>query len=557
VSAPALPRTATWTPKIVWGTGTSTDTSAYDDVSQFYQNDPGLQVDGIGRDQVRAYSPPKAPTFDLTLTNYDGRFSPGGPLALFLGRGPAVTLDAAWGADYIGDSSAVIGDDRRALGDGTSTIRMFTGTAHDMASAISRGQRTVAVTAIGGMSALVATFPTTILYENIRTDEAVAVLLDAVGWPTGKRSLGTGSTTLLYWFLNGQTSCKDALDALLATEGAGSCAYEDGGTAGDDGTPFGTFHFEGREFRDNNPRSTTVQWAFFDGYQTANAIGDSAEVLGDALNTFGDGQVDNALLHILPADYTSNPDEVVVSVAATINTRVPGALPEKVWEYGGPLVLGSSEVRDVKVTASDPFKDAIVPRDGTDYTIASGSPLVGISLLTTSGQTVTLRLTAPGGGCTINGVTSNGIQVRATSLPVASQQTVTSTVNTALAAARQGSPNNPLVLQCWPEIEANQTLDLCNSMALRYQKERRQITFRFANIDAIHQYAAFDIRPSDRVQFVHTHAQLNVLLWVETVHYTIAPGGGFLTVELGCEQVFDLTGGKFDSAVFDSDVFGV
>jgi hypothetical protein len=542
-----LPRIATYRPTITWGSGTGIDTSEFDDVSQWYLNQPGLQVSGIGREQVRAFAPPAAPSFDLTLSNHDGRFSPGGPLALFLGRGPAVTLDKLWGTEVFGDDEEVTGDAVDQLGDGIATKRMFTGTSFDMPQQISRDQRTVSVTALGTMASLNTVRPTTTLYENIRTDEAVAVILDAVDWPADKRSLDTGDTTLLYWWLNGQTTGMVALNALLAAEGAGAAAWEDGD---------GVFHFEGRQFRSDNERSTTVQWAFFDGDLSGNALGDSATVTGDAEDVLGDGETGTALMHIIPAEYTSNPDEVVVSVAATINTRVPTAA-QKVWEYGGALVLDSAEVRDIEVAASDPFKDAIVPRDGTDYTISAGNPLSGISLLSTSGQTVTLRLTAPVGGCTVIGVVSNGIQVRAVSLPVVSAQTVTSTINTALAAARAGDPNNPLVLGCWPEIERNQTLDLVNSMALRYQRERRQITFRFANIDAIHQFAMYDLRPSDRVQFVHTHAELNMLLWVETIDYDVSPGGGLEVVTVGCEQVFDLVGGRFDSAQFDVDVFGV
>jgi hypothetical protein len=543
-----LPRIATYRPSIVWSTGTGIDTSAYDDVSRYYLNDPGLQVDGIGRDQVRAYAPPKAPAFDLTLTNQDGTFSPGGPLSLFLGRGPAVTLDADYGMDVLGNATDVRGDDTRVLGDGVGTHRLFTGVAREMAQALDRDQRTVGVTAIGTLNSLVTAKPTTLLYENVRTDQAVVVLLDAAGWPADKRSIDTGDTTLLYWWLNGQTTAMAALNALLAAEGAGSCAYEDGD---------GVFHFEGRQFRDDNARSTAVQWAFFDGYTAANALGDSAEVLGDATDVLGDGLVPNALLHVIPSEYTSNPDEVVVSVAATVNTRAPGALPQTVWEYGGPLVLASAEVRDIQATASDPFKDAITPRDGTDYYISAGSPLAGISLLSTSGQTVTLRLTAPVGGCTVIGVISNGIQIRATSVPVASAQSVTSTVDSSLSAARSGSPNDPLALDLWPEIEPNQALDIVNSMALRYQRERRQVTFRVENIDAIHQYAMFDLRVSDRIQFVHTHAALNLQAWVETLHYTIAPGGGLMTLTVGCEQVFDLNGGRFDDADFNIGVFGL
>jgi hypothetical protein len=545
MAAPALPRIAAYRPTIVWGAGTGVDTSEFDDVGGYALGDPGLAIDGIGRDQIRAYSPPKAPALDLTLSNHDGRFSPGGPLALFLGRGPAVTVDADWGANVLVNSPDVLVDDPRALVDGVSTMRLFTGTSVDMPQQIDLGQYAVSVTAVGTLQSLVTTRPTTILYENIRTDEAIAVLLDAAGWGADARSLDAGDTQLLAWWLDGQTTAMDALNAILMAEGAGSCAYEDGD---------GVFHFEGRQFRDNNPRSQTVQWACFDSARSANGLVDSPDVLVDSTDVLVDGLVQNALTYVAPSEYRSNPDEVVVSVAATVNTRTQTAV-QQVWEYGGPLVLTSSQVLDVQVTASDPFKGAITPRDGTDYTITAGSALVGISLLTTSGQVATLRLTAPSGGCTVAGVTSNGIQVRATSLPVASSQTVTSTVNTALSTARQGSPNNPLVLGCWPEIERNQTLDLVNSMALRYQKERRQITFSLVNADAISQYAMFNIRPSDRVQFVHEHAQLNANFWVETVDYAVTLGG-LMRLTLGCEQVFDLSGGRFDAAQFDVDVFG-
>jgi hypothetical protein len=42
---------------------------------------------------------------------------------------------------------------------------------------------------------------------------------------------------------------------------------------------------------------------------------------------------------------------------------------------------------------------------------------------------------------------------------------------------------------------------------------------------------------------------------VETVDYAITLGG-LMATTLGCEQVFDLSGGRFDAAQFDVDVFG-
>jgi hypothetical protein len=253
---------------------------------------------------------------------------------------------------------------------------------------------------------------------------------------------------------------------------------------------------------------------------------------------------------------------VVRTVAATINARVPTST-QKVWEYGSTLTLAANQVLDLYPTDSDPFKSAVTPvgptlgttGSGMDYTVSAGS-LAAVALLTTSGQTVTLRLTAGASGATVLGTTSNGIQLRAVSLPAIAAQTVTSTVDTDTDALRT-HPKDPYVLPCWPEIERNAMLDIVNSMALRYRRERRQITFQVQNIDADHMRAILNLRISDRVQFVHTHGVLNEPLWVEQLHYDVSPGGGLITMTVGTERVFDLTGGKFNEDKFDIGVFGL
>lgn len=541
-----LAEKATYTPTIVWGTGTGIDTSAYDDVSAYYLNSPGLIVDGIGRDQDRAYAPPKAPAFDLTLTNWSQLFSPGGALASFLGRGPAVTLDATYGTDVLVDATDVLVDDPGFLTDGYFDKRLFTGTAIQMEQAISRGERTVAVSALGTTSSLlVSKKPLTALYESITTDRAITAILDWVGWDANLRSIDTGATTLLYWWLNGQTTAISAINALLAAEGAGSCCYEDGD---------GVFHFEGRNFRASNARSTTVQYTFFDGTLSASAIVDDPAYLVDDTTVLVDGPLPSPLYHVIPAQYTSNPDEVVKSVTATANVRTATST-QKIWEYGSTLTLTSNQVLDLPVTSSDPFKSAVTPVAATDYTVSVGA-LSAVSLLTTSGQTATLRLTAGAAGATVLGVTSNGIQVRAVSLPVTTTNIVTSTVDTSGTAPRYAA-QDPLELQAWPETTAAQMLDIVNSMALRYRRERRQVSFRVRNLDATHMYAILTLQISDRVRFVHEHAQLDIQLWVEQLHYEIAPGGAAITLVVGGEQVFDLTGGVFDTARYDTDVFGL
>jgi hypothetical protein len=546
--APARPRTATYTPTIVWSTGTLVDTSAYDDVSRRYLNRQGLSVGGLGRDQVRAYAPPAAPSFDLALTNESGDYSPGGPLGLFLGRGLDTTLTARWGVDVpVNDPNTPV-NSPDVLVDGYGERRLFTGKTDTMDQSISRGNRVVSVRAIGTLSLLNRAKPVTTLYESIRTDEAITVILDAVGWPEDRRVIDTGDTTLLYWWLDGQTTAMAALNAILDAEGAGGCAYEDGE---------GTFHFEGRQYRSNATRSLETQYSFFDGPRNQTARVNDPDVLVNDPNTLanGTGQV---LYHVIPTEYRSNPDEVVQNVRATVNVRTATST-QKIWEYGTTLTLTGNEVRDLKVTASDPFKSAVTPVAATDYTVSAGS-LSSVELLSTSGQQATLRLTAGVGGATVIGVTSNGIQLRAVSLPVTSQVTVDSTIDTTASAART-SGEDPYTVPLWPEITPNQALDLVNSLALRYQRERRQIVFRVVNINAAHMEAILNMRISDRVRFIHAHAGIQDPYWVEQISHEIGPGGGLHTMTVGCERVFELIGSEYDDASvsegYDLSIYGL
>jgi hypothetical protein len=407
----AIPRTPrAIRPTILWSTGTVIDTSAYDDVSRYYLNNPGIIVDGIGRDQARAYAPGKAPALELTLSNHDGTFSPGGPLQNFLGRGPEVSLDIDHGVDVLVDADDVLVDASDQLVDGVFMQRLFSGFANTMDQTINRrAPATVSVSALGvSSSLLVRAKPTTILYESITTDEAVTILLDAIGWDADSRVIDTDSaTTLTHFWLNGDMTGRDVLERLRAAEGAGACWYEDAD---------GNLHWEGRDFRLNNTRSNTVQWVFSDGVTSGTATVDDPAYLVDDVGILVDGPLAHPLFFTGEPQYTQNPDEIVKAVTQTVNVRTATST-QKIWEYGGPLVLTNNEVRDIEVTSSDPFKSAVTPLAATDYTVAAGS-LASVSLLTTSGQTIVSRWTAGASGATINGVTSNGPQVRAVSLPV-------------------------------------------------------------------------------------------------------------------------------------------
>jgi hypothetical protein len=517
-----IPRTADYQLGVVWSTGTDADTSAYDQPS--YLTPPGIVIDGLGRAQQRAFAPPGMPALDVALPNQAGTYSPGGGLGSFVGRGPAATVDVVdWGSDVLVDATDVLVDADTVLVDGRVDVRLFTGAIDTATQDIDQANAQVQIRALGSISLLADRSPTIALSENIRTDQAITAILDAVGWDASGRVIDTGDTTLLYFWANGSQSAMALILAILGAEGVPACVYED---------RQGRFHFEGRQYRQNAARSATVQWTLVD---TAPPQGSTA-----------------LRSHVVPSRWASNPDEVVAAVHAVVNVRTPTST-QKIWEYGGPLVLSSGETRDIEATSSDPFKSAVVPVSGTDYTVSVGSPLTSISLLETSGQWARIRLVAPAGGCTVIGVTSNGIQLRAVSLPVTTMVPVTSTVNNALDAARFRPKD--YTISHWPEITANDALQNANNFARRYQRPRDQMAVQLVNLDFRHLSAILDLQPSDRIQIQHTHASIDAAFFVEQLHHDLSAGGGLHRLVLGCERVTDDQPARFGSARFHFDQF--
>lgn len=487
---------------------------------------PGISVDGIGRAQQRAFAPPGTPACDFTLPNEDGTYSPGGPLGSFVGRGPDVAYTVDFGMDVLVDATDVLVDAADVLVDGRVDVTLFSGSIDTAPQDIDGAGANVQIRALGKIALLNEKSPTIALYENIRTDEAITLILDAVDWDADDRVIDTGDSDLLYFWANGTQTASSLINAILGAEGVPACAYEDGA---------GRFHFEGRQFRANATRSNTVQWYLRDGSDVA-VTGST-----DALLRY----------HVVPTRWASNPDEVVADVKTTVNVRTATST-QKIWEYGGPLVLTASQTVDLEATSSDPFKSAVVPVAATDYSVSSGS-LASVTLLETSGQKARIRLVAGGSGATVIGVTSNGIQLRAVSLPVTTTVPVTSIVDTALAAARYRPKDYTIPL--WAEIAANQALDLVNNFARRYQTPRDQMTIQLANVDALHLAAILSIAPSDRLHVVHTRGNINAAFFVEQVHHDLTTGGGLHKLILGCERVTDDVPARFGEAQFGTSTF--
>src|SRR5690606_23498654 len=145
------------------------------------------------------------------------------------------------------------------------------------------------------------------LYESVTTGTAVGHILDAVGWPAGKREIDTGQTTLLYWWL-GDTDAFQALVDLLTVEGAGAKLYESGD---------GVIHSEDRNDRSTTARSTTSQVTF-------------------------DESAADTVYHVAPMRYTPGVRDVINAVRIEATRRTVEATAV-IWTYGQTITLGGSE----------------------------------------------------------------------------------------------------------------------------------------------------------------------------------------------------------------------
>jgi hypothetical protein len=113
----------------------------------------------------------------------------------------------------------------------------------------------VTMTSVGNLSRLGRAIISTPLYQNVRTDQAITIVLDAVGWPLDHRDLALGDT-VLDWFWVEAESALEVLTRLQHTEGVPALLYE---------SCDGIYHFENRNYRSITARSTTPAIYVSDG----------------------------------------------------------------------------------------------------------------------------------------------------------------------------------------------------------------------------------------------------------------------------------------------------
>lgn len=435
-----------------------------------------------GRNQLRQYAPPMAGSAEATLDNYSKDYSPdysSSPLYGSLRPGLPVRFDTVHNA---------------------VTYRRFTGVLDDLPQHPEIDVKTVDLPCLGTLSRLTGEDDLTVstaLYQNIRTDQAIGYLLDAIGWPAADRVLDTGRTTLAWWWLDDEDPLS-AVNALLASEGPGAVVYEDGQ---------GRFVFEGRHYRLLTSRCTVSQATFAD--------------------------TGNEPYRLPDLSYNPGLKSVVNKITLTFKSRAAQALAV-VWSLGSSVSLAPGEARPFIATSGDPFTAAVCV-NGTDYTVSAGS-LSGVSLDRTSGARVTITLTAGASGATVT-----GLQLRAQPVTVTNTTQVGETISVTTSRSRYKTRVYNPPSQPRAEFDSINTLqDLANATVAAYLEPRPTETVGVKCVTDTTIVAALAREVSDRVTVVDAQTGLSAASFVEQIRDEWVDGE--LTVFLGCEKAVDTSG---------------
>lgn len=430
-----------------------------------------------GLDQMRVLSPPQAGEMSARLKNVDGDYLPDG--ATPLRPGDAAVLEA----EYDGD-----------------TYPLFAGVLERPQQQGPEWRETVGLQAFGTLSRLTDKRGlSTALYQDIRTDEAIAVVLELCGLTPSDYELDAGLTTLRWWWLDGEDAF-GALRALVASEGPGAMIYEDAA---------GRVVFRNRHSLWLDARSVSAQ--------------------GD----YGPG----GLPLTAPWEYDDGLSEVV-NVCTVLWRRREAAALGVAWELGESLTLAPGESRTVEASARsdaggrDPLMDAVAPSEGGGDFVVSAGGIASVSLDRTSGARIAITLTAGAGGATVD-----ELRLRAKRVGIASEAEVSNTVDTSASQAAHGVQSYPLEVR--PEMDLLTAQDFANAVVGFYAAGRPQLRFSTYSRDASALEALLEREIGDRVHAeiprLDVDGDFTVLYREDSVRQ------GVHEVTFGCEAALGLS----------------
>lgn len=464
-----------------------------EDVTARVRGLPGISI-VRGRDQIRVLAPPMAGSVRLDLDNQSGDYSPekvAGPFYGLLLPGRLMRVKATYGGTVYTLGSGLLDDPTQHL---------------------EQEAKSVTMAGLGMLSRLAGKSVSTPLYSNIRTDEAIGYLLDAIGWPAADRVLATGKTTLAWWWMDNEDAFA-AMATLLNSEGPGSAGYED---------TQGRFVFEDRHYRLTTSRCTTSQATF-------RTTGTEPTVQK-------------------PITYNAGLQNVVN--VATVTQAVRSAkTAAAVWSTTQTITLAPGETRNVIARGSDIFTAARTPTIANGDITASAGSFSSTSLDRSSGASCTITLVAGASGATVT-----AMRLWAQEVSVDSTTEIANTISTSASIAKFGIKPYPLNTRA--EVDLNTLQDFCNAVVSLYQTPRPYMTITLNNNDAARLTQILNRTISDRVTVIDTASGFSGDVFIERMERVIQGNGLLHLLMLGCEKATDTAFAFWDSGLWDSAVWG-
>lgn len=526
-----------WEPRVEidWA-NTGDFTGRFDDVTHDTAAEPGLIID-MGRDGGRSLNPPKVPAVEFELRNDHSRYSdqnPRSPVYQLVTPGTPIRVTAFVGAQdlYRGDGHYRADDAYR----GKVAWDMISPRLDEVTQTTEWGNQRVRISGLGATSTLVGRTITIPLQENVRTDQAIHLVLDAVGWPMGLRSIALGDTTLLWWWVD-ERSAWEVLNEILASEGPGAL-YED---------HQGILHFEGRNYRAVTERSRTPQAVFFD---TGSSASDSYRG-HDAYRNHDLYQGRTTALYFQTFQYEPGWRNLYARASWQVNRRVVSDTKVPVWSAGGDINITPNETVTLFARPNDPFQEADVPVLGTDYTV---SGTVTVSLTHTSGLMALIELAAGPDGALVRGPTGSegsGMQLRAKSITVASTVVAQSTIDVSPSATAYRGIQT-LSVSGWPEVSYATAEAVCDSWVARYNVQRPTITISVRAVDTKHMNQIVGRMVSDRIRIFERNSGFGGDVWIESRQITMSGAGGRVVIATWqCEMCDEISGDLWGASPTD------
>lgn len=411
-----------------------------------------------GRDQATALAPTVAGRGGVVLDNRDRRFSPRNTDSPIYGNmKPARPVFIT-----------------RKVND--TTYILFSGHTDDNPINPDVQSKTVQISMVDWLADLRGQSITTPLYRSIRTGEAIAYVLDAVGWSADLRDLDPGATIIPWWWED-NTDALTAIEKLVQSEGPPAMITQ--GASGE-------IVFRDRHHRFQRERSTTSQATF------VNLLSKHQAYMGSFV-------------------YDEAWRNIINNGLINVDVRQPQPL-QAVWTSDVKIVMTASEVKLITVNTTDPFYNAVTPVVGTDYTLLSGA--VTPTLLRTSGQAATIVLTAGGAGAQIR-----DLQLRAN--PVTVGYTVQVSVSDDPSIADYGLRSFPTELPWCNPADTEAVLE--NAVALRADSlPVIQATFLCHKFTPALTEIILGLNLSDRVTLYETETALDgVDFFIESIAHSV------------------------------------